>query len=422
MYGVKRKFGLERLGIPPELLEGRNIFSGVNIPKGRSIDLPRILPDEVTTETADIGTVIPQEQIPLPEIASPSPVNPELPPISASQEYLNQLNEIRNKDYGIKEEPILNAEGQVVGTNQVRGKDRKKSWGLLEKLSNIALGAGRGFLKGGVIGSIVEGLRGGTDRNYYDKFQDSQKLPRITENYNQAVLAEKVKADQDYNTARTANVYADNTYQNERLAEMREDRKRKVEDRKSRERTNRMTQVAGMFKNIPEFIPGDPRYADIEKALGDVDLPITPKDAKKKVDLKQDQRTGEWTVVLTNPLDGKQEVRSVMKDGQPFKSTPTVVMQGEYGMLRQNDQQTFTAQQNQLSREHQLRLQEIGQQQKIQLEQIQTANEQIKSAQNAEQRRQAEERRSQATQVYNDLRNERIRLQNQKTEKELLEP
>lgn len=40
----------------------------------------------------------------------------------------------------------------------------------------------------------------------------------------------------------------------------------------------------------------------------------------------------------------------MMKDGQPYKSTPTVVMQGEYGILRQNDQQEFQATENEKNR------------------------------------------------------------------------
>lgn len=114
---------------------------------------------------------------------------------------------------------------------------------------------------------------------------------------------------------------------------------RKISDSQARERTSRMTTVAGMFKNIPAYDPNDPKFKELTEALGDVGLPLTPKDVKKKVDLKQDQRTGAWTLILTDPISGKQESRDVVKDGKPFASTPTVVMQGEYGMLKQDDQQ-----------------------------------------------------------------------------------
>jgi len=121
---------------------------------------------------------------------------------------------------------------------------------------------------------------------------------------------------------------------------------RKANDTVVRERTNRMNVVSRMLKDLPEFIPGDPKFKDIEEALGDVGLPITQKDAKKKVDLKQDQRTGEWTVILTNPVTSQQEVRNVIKDGKTLTTTPTVVMQGELGLIKQNDQQTYQAGEN----------------------------------------------------------------------------
>lgn len=146
------------------------------------------------------------------------------------------------------------------------------------------------------------------------------------------------------------------------------DRQRKVDDRISRERTNRMNQVAGILKNLPEFIPGDPKFKELEDALGDVGLPVTQKDAKKKVDLKQDQRTGEWTVILTNPATGQQEVRPVMKDGLPLKTTPTVVMQGEYGMLKQNDQQAYQADENAKNRAQQRDLFLKGYEERVQRE------------------------------------------------------
>lgn len=146
------------------------------------------------------------------------------------------------------------------------------------------------------------------------------------------------------------------------------DRQRKIDDRVARERTNRMNQVAGILKNLPEFIPGDPKFKELEDALGDVGLPVTQKDAKKKVDLKQDQRTGAWTVILTNPATGQQEVRPVMKDGQQLKTTPTVVMQGEYGILKQNDQQAYQADENAKNRAQQRDLFLKGYEERVQRE------------------------------------------------------
>ena len=206
--------------------------------------------------------------------------------------------------------------------------------------------------------------------------------------------------------AQIDNIYTDNRYQRDRLDEARQDRFRKEDDRKSRERTARMTQVAGMFKSLNAYDPADPKFAEITKALGDVDLPITPKDAKKKIDLKQDQRTGEWTTILTDPVTGKQEVRSVMKDGKVFASTPEVVMAGELGLTKQQDQQRFTADQNERDRQHQLKVQEIRQNFEREQKAIEIAQRDAQNAQTAEQRKEAEQRQEESRKRILDYQNQ----------------
>lgn len=194
---------------------------------------------------------------------------------------------------------------------------------------------------GGISGATASAIDPTTDNRMLDAMQIGKLLPKYQAEYGIERQREQDTLNDLFKQKQMENVDRDNTYQDERIGELRADRERKVGDREARSATSRMNAVASMFKNIPEFIPGDPKYKELEEALGDVKLPVTQKDAKKKIDLKQDQRTGEWTVILTNPLDGKQEVRAVVKDGKPFKSTPTVVMQGEYGMLKQNDQQQY---------------------------------------------------------------------------------
>lgn len=133
------------------------------------------------------------------------------------------------------------------------------------------------------------------------------------------------------------------------------DMTRKENDRISREQTARMKTVAGLFDKLPSYTPGDPKYKEIEEAMGDAKLPLTQKDAKKNVKMIQDQRSGAWTVVLTDPNTGKQEVRPVMKGGKQLATTPTVVMQGENSLARQNDQQEFQAGQKDIDRKESLR-------------------------------------------------------------------
>jgi hypothetical protein len=210
-----------------------------------------------------------------------------------------------------------------------------KHWSKWDKVA----AAVEGWAKGGIFGAISAVK----DPHYFE----DQRIARDREQLLPVIGTLSQIRDANLNVAgkraQIENVMADNKRLDQQAKDTTEWRKsetaRKTDDRVSRESTSRMTAVAGMLKNLPEFIPGDPRYAEMEQALGDVNLPVTRKDAKKKVDLKQDQRTGAWTVILTNPLDGKQETRDVLKDGKPFASTPTVVMQGEYGLLKQDDAQ-----------------------------------------------------------------------------------
>lgn len=222
------------------------------------------------------------------------------------------------------------------------GKGRNEKWSIAEKIFSALAGWAQHGLAGGVAAA--------TDRNYFNKIGDANKaqrlLPVIEQRQKQSVLDRQNKLTD----AQIRNYDSDNVYQGERLDEFRLDRKRKEGDTIARQETARMNAVAGMFKNLPSYDPADPKFKELTAALGDVNLPITPKDAKKKVELKQDQRYGTWEAVVTD-TNGKIEHRPVLKaDGSQLKTTPTVVMQGEYGMLKQNDQQAFTGAENEKQR------------------------------------------------------------------------
>lgn len=222
------------------------------------------------------------------------------------------------------------------------GKTIKDNWTKWDRIGQ--------FLKGFAEGGIVEGIRQGTDRHYNEKQRQAEARGKAWEN-----LQAQQKID-DFNTNQQ-NIKGDNARLDQQAKDTaawhKDETLRKTNDSASRERTSRMNAVAGMFKNIPAYDPNDPKFAELTQALGDAQLPLTPKDAKKKIDLKQDQRTGAWTTILTDPLTGKQESRDVIKDGKPYISTPTVVMQGEYGLFKQNDQQNFQAGENDKSRQFQ---------------------------------------------------------------------
>lgn len=375
-------------------------------PTDQPVALPNDLPpinSQVAQREAQAIPEMPNDALPSQEsVPQPAP----LPPIT-SQTYADKINAINNKDYSIRDEPIYNANGEEVGSKQVRGKDRNEKWSKLEKLAGGGLGFLNGLSRGGLFGGLAGLVQGATDRNYVAKDKDRRDLPRITGQYNQAVKQENEVQNQEYNKARTSNIYADNEYNKQRLDEYKQDRLRKTDDRTSRENTARMTQVAGILKNLPAYDPADPKFADLTKALGDVNLPITPKDAKKNVKLVQDQRTGAWTTVLTDPVTSKQEVRDVLgKDGQQFKSTPTVVMQGELGLGRQNDAQDYDRDKQLRQQAFEMKKQKADQDFKVKQTELENAERDKRDAKTEQQRIDAEGRRQKA-------QSERDAIQNQ---------
>jgi hypothetical protein len=263
----------------------------------------------------------------------------------------------------------------------------------------VGIGSGRGLGAG-----IGEAVRGATDRNYNEKYADQQRLAALYPRQQQQMQAETYQRQAEMQRVQMENIGRDNVYQDDRLAEMKNDRLRKEDDRQSRERTARMNQVGAMD-------PKDPRFADLTKALGDVNLPITPKDAGKQVDLKQDQRTGEWTTILTDKVSGKQEVRPVMKDGKVYRSTPTVVMQGEYGLLRQNDQQQYNTNENTVKYQRDVQKMQLAQQMRVQLEAIKAANQAAIKEVDAARRAEHQNRAIEAQKEYIRLRAEAKNLE-----------
>ena len=247
--------------------------------------------------------------------------------------------------------------------------DALKSAGLgaLQSLANMQVNPNDPNPLSSMFGRAIGGagagaVMGATMNNVDERMMDKMKLAQLLPQYEQAYGQERQKKADDLaektKIAQIRNLDEDNA--NARWGRNIQERGliQQEKNRISREQTSRMTQVAGLLKNTPEFIPGDPKFKELEQALGDVKLPVFQKDAKKKVDLRQDQRTGAWTVILTNPVTKEVESRPVPdKDGKQLRTTPTVVMQGELGLLKQNDQQAFMEQQNTLDRNLRVELQ-----------------------------------------------------------------
>lgn len=310
-------------------------------------------PQQISTADA-LALQVPQmngqQQMPAEQQMNPA-MNPAsagtiAPVLTPSQATASQIQAIQGKDYSIKKDD----DGNVTH----RGADRNKKWSTLEKVGSTLLGGLIGYSKGGLGGAIAGAISGGTNRNFQAQQSDRRMLGQLKPQMAEQQKTEEFDTAQNYKKATTANIYADNEQKvaefNQKKIDNEAERARKVDDRLSRERTSRMTQVSGILKSLPAYDPANPKFAELTKALGDVDLPITAKDSKKKIDLKQDQRTGQWTTIVTDPVTGTQETRDVIKDGKPFASTPTVVMQGELGINRQERAQEFTAGENDKNR------------------------------------------------------------------------
>jgi hypothetical protein len=148
-------------------------------------------------------------------------------------------------------------------------------------------------------------------------------------------------------TAQTQNIYSDNARLDQQARDLSDYRQGTIKERdlnrQSRDANVKMRMAEQMWKTIPSYDPNDPKFAQLTKMLGDVQLPLTPKDAKKNVKQVQDAETGAWSLILTDPITGQQEVRPVTdKSGNQLVTTSTAKVAADAAAGRQESQQTFT--------------------------------------------------------------------------------
>ncbi len=263
--------------------------------------------------------------------------------------------------------------------------------GLFRGLQAWSASGGEGGLAGLAGAALTGGVASSASPGFDAEWRRNTQGQKLLRQVGESQAFEKTQSEKAYRDAQTENIYTDNnqrkTDAEQRAAYLKSEQERKTADRTSREGTARMRTIAGMLEHIPSYDPADPKFKELTEALAGANLPLTAKDVKKKVDLKQDQRTGAWTTIVTDPVTGKQEVRDVTgKDGQQFKTTPTVVMQGELGMLKQNDQQDFQAGENEKNRQHQIELKQMGDALQTKLTEYRTMQQQIRDEKNFERR------------------------------------
>jgi len=150
------------------------------------------------------------------------------------------------------------------------------------------------------------------------------------------------------------------------LAQFRKDTiTERAENRRSRDNNTKMRTVASMLSKIPNYDPSDPRFGEITKALGDIGLPLAPKDVKKNIRLVQDAETGAWTLALTDPYSGQQEVRPVVdKQGKQLTTASTAKVAADAAAGRQTSQQEFELKKQQIANQLQKEMETFKAEQK----------------------------------------------------------
>lgn len=151
------------------------------------------LADNIAEGNALPGNVMPTPKLPVPEPVAPqmpieydrkpdemmapealagntNPAPSDAPKIAEQQQsglakLRNQANDLYNRDYSKAE---FDENGELI---KHAGKDRDKNWTTWDKIGSFA----DGMMKGG----IVEGIRAGTDRNYFEKQRDNRELAGI---------------------------------------------------------------------------------------------------------------------------------------------------------------------------------------------------------------------------------------------------
>lgn len=213
-------------------------------------------------------------------------------------------------------------------------KDIFRSMGLgaLTSVANAKLDYREGanplaqLLGVGIGGAGGGGIAGGIDRNYDNKLQDQLKIAKMVPMYEQSMKMEDAEIAQNAKKAQIENIYEDNRRSEQSRRDLDTYRQGTLEEREvariSRQQDTKMRTVASMLNKLPFIDLKDPRFASIIKAAGDVGLPVTERDAKKNVKLIQDADTGAWTLALTDPISGEQEIRPITnKDGSQLTTT-----------------------------------------------------------------------------------------------------
>lgn len=241
-------------------------------------------------------------------------------------------------------------------TNPNYKKPEKKHgfWNVLGEVGKTALiGAGAGYQNSSGsprerMGALIGGAGAGAAAGAIDPSQSNQRVRLRDIDRTRKEIADlehdrEADTSNYYKQEQAKNIKVDNDRQAQQVEDARVNNEGKLQEsaekRKSVDQHVRLRAVQNVLNHLPVYDPNDPRFAEVTQAMKSVGIPIAPKDAKKNIKLVQDAETGAWSVILTNPIDGSQEVRDV-KDGKGkiLTTTPSVQVSTDAANARQDKQ------------------------------------------------------------------------------------
>jgi hypothetical protein len=215
-----------------------------DLPEDRTAYLASL--DELSKLPSDVGASYPFRYNPT-EPTPPNAANNGAPPISTGTgvsapaippealiaqspraQLGRQISDIQLKDYspGVYRNPVTgettNKRNKEGFSEVVRepGRDRDKKWSFAEKLGGALLGWASGGLAGGV--------KGATDRNFFEKLGDQQKLQRLAPAYERQQSIDKYDTEEAYRKAQTATIPIDDELRRLQIENTRESSRERI--------------------------------------------------------------------------------------------------------------------------------------------------------------------------------------------------
>lgn len=341
-------------------------------------------------------TMQPQMQNPTSETPRPMTVQP----MSDAQRRLNELN---NRDYSIqKNQPLYNVQGEVIGTQTIKGKDRDATHNWKDILRSVSLGAlqglGSGGLGGAIGGAIAGGVRGAVDRNFDNKMQDEMFIrPQLERQVGRERMDEQYRMDRERQQAQT-DAMVIRPYQDQQKIDL---QSRGLDIKEGIANYNKLKDaeksLVGRIMKRGYYREGDNAAEDAELARLNIvmsDFDSRKRDIKKQAGqfYERDPRTGQWTPTQGMGADQSEVPVEFSIGGQRMMLRPRDVANIEAANQRQATQNEFTAGENAKTRAFQERKQQIEMDFRRERDNFDAIQKELQSATTAQQKAEAQAR------------------------------